>query len=256
MQRMAETVDNWSTAEDKIEMYRRWEAWFNDLAGSRHCHSSSLCCLTQGQVFLVCVVCVVFLSRSRRLVSFLSFCVFCCCFHVWAAMVSKHKEEVLGSQTDHGRKRSWQMPLRLMAVRNGYASSVPKAMCGPVGASDDVTLTSQQVCRGSTNRLSLRRTKDGFQECIEIKKRRSRSCVHKKRCTGSNKEWRKGRRRRESRREEEVGLEEDCKMEVDEEIDCKKKLDEQRKSLQQQLRDTEKFTGQPERKVEGSVTRD
>ena len=38
------------------------------------------------------------------------------------------------------------------------------------------------------------------------------------------------------------GLEEDCKMEVEEEIDCKKKLDEQRKSLQKQPRDIEKFT--------------
>ena len=38
------------------------------------------------------------------------------------------------------------------------------------------------------------------------------------------------------------GLEEYCKMEVEEEIDCKKTLDEQRKSLQKQLRDIEKFT--------------
>ena len=37
------------------------------------------------------------------------------------------------------------------------------------------------------------------------------------------------------------GLEEDCQMEVEEETDCKKKLDEQRKSLQNQLRDIEKF---------------
>ena len=38
------------------------------------------------------------------------------------------------------------------------------------------------------------------------------------------------------------GLEEDCKMEVEEENDCNKKLDEQRKRLQRQLRDIEKFT--------------
>ena len=37
------------------------------------------------------------------------------------------------------------------------------------------------------------------------------------------------------------GLEEDCKMEVEEETDNKKKLDEQKKSLQKQLRDIEKF---------------
>ena len=39
----------------------------------------------------------------------------------------------------------------------------------------------------------------------------------------------------------ESGLEEDWKMEVDEEVDSKKKLDEQRKRLQKQLREIEKF---------------
>ena len=38
------------------------------------------------------------------------------------------------------------------------------------------------------------------------------------------------------------GLEEDCKMEVEVETDCKKKLNEHKKSLQRQLRDTEKFS--------------
>ena len=37
------------------------------------------------------------------------------------------------------------------------------------------------------------------------------------------------------------GLEEDCKMEVEEETHCKNKSDEQKKSLQRQLRDIEKF---------------
>ena len=54
----------------------------------------------------------------------------------------------------------------------------------------------------------------------------------------------------------------ECKMEVEEEIDCKKKLDEQRKSLQKQLRDIEKFTDmermfrESQKEVEGSLTRD
>ena len=52
------------------------------LFGSSHFQSKSLCYLTQGEVFLVCGFCVVFLSRSRRLVSFLSLGVVCCCFHV------------------------------------------------------------------------------------------------------------------------------------------------------------------------------
>ena len=60
----------------------------------------------------------------------------------------------------------------------------------------------------------------------------------------------------------ESGLEEDWNMEVDEEVDDKKKLDEQRRTLQKQLREIEKFSdmvqmfrdGQKE--VEGKATRD
>ena len=40
----------------------------------------------------------------------------------------------------------------------------------------------------------------------------------------------------------ESGLEEDWNMKVDEEVDNKKKLDEQRKRLQKQLREIEKFS--------------
>ena len=38
------------------------------------------------------------------------------------------------------------------------------------------------------------------------------------------------------------GLEEDCKREVEQETDSKRKLDEQKKCLQRQVRDIEKFT--------------
>ena len=54
------------------------------------------------------------------------------------------------------------MHLRLMAVRNGFVSIVPEPMCGPGGVADDVSLTSQMVCRENTNRLSLRRTEVGI----------------------------------------------------------------------------------------------
>ena len=53
------------------------------------------------------------------------------------------------------------MPFRLMPVRNGYVNVAQRRMCGPSGAGDDVT--SQQVCRRSTHRQPLRRTKGGLQ---------------------------------------------------------------------------------------------
>ena len=43
-----------------------------------------------------------------------------------------------------------------------------------------------------------------------------------------------------------AGLEEDWNMDCEEEVENKKKLDEQRKRLQKQLRDLEKFTCMPQ----------
>ena len=129
-------------------------------------HPKSPCYLTQGEVFLVCVVFVLCSCRDSGdlchpfpSVCFVAAFTFEFSGRAWAAMVSKHKGS-LGFQDTSGPKKSWQMPSRLMSVRNGYVSSVPKPMCGPGGVADDVTLTSQ---RGSTNRLSLRRAKDGLQ---------------------------------------------------------------------------------------------
>ena len=87
-------------------------------------------------------------------------------------------------------KESWQTPLRLMAAKNGYVSSVPKPVCGPGGVADDVTPTSQPVCRRSTNKQSSRRAKGGLQDPLprvvvkrrssQMRKKRSRSCVLRK----------------------------------------------------------------------------
>ena len=52
----------------------------------------------------------------------------------------------------------------------------------------------------------------------------------------------------------ESGLEDDWKMEVDEEIDSKKKLDEQRKRLQKQVREFEKFTDMDQPRTTTSST--
>ena len=145
-------------------------------------------------------------------------------------------------------EKSWRMPLRLMAGKRGYVSFAPRPMCGPSGDAGDVSLTSQPVCRESTRRLSLRRTKDGIQDYLPravgkrgsqaIKKKSSRSCMHKWSCSVSSKEGRgQARRCRESRRGEEKVLKRTEKKKVEEESDCKKKLDEQKKSVQRQLGD-------------------
>ena len=163
-------------------------------------------------------------------------------------MVSKHKERSPGLWDRSGPKESWQMPLRLMAEKSGCVSFAQRRMCGPCGAADDVTLTSQQVCRGSTHKQSLRRTKGGLQDHYlrverargqeeETKKLRAQVELLRKQQRVEKGLEAQGEPTRRGR-----GLEEDCKMEVDEEVDCKKKLDEQRRSLQKQPRDIEKFT--------------
>ena len=43
-------------------------------------------------------------------------------------------------------------------TNDGRKEWVPKSMCGPGGVADDITLTSQLVCRENTSRPSLRRT--------------------------------------------------------------------------------------------------
>ena len=111
----------------------------------------------------MCGFCVVFLSRSRRLV--LPF-VLCGLLRIhvrnfWLSMGSEGFQTQRRKFWDRsGPKRCWQMPSRLMSGRNGYVSSVPK----PGGVVDDDTLTSQLACREITSRLSLRRTKDGTRE--------------------------------------------------------------------------------------------
>ena len=110
---------------------------------------------------------------------------------VWAAMVSKHNEGSPGFRDRSGPKRSWQMPLRLMARKNGYVSSVPQEMCGPGGVADDVTLTSQLVCRENRSRPSSRRTKDGIQDHLLELRGRERVCW---RCSVNNKERRRAPR--------------------------------------------------------------
>ena len=161
------------------------------------------------------------------------------------------EKEGPGFQDRSGPKRFRRMPLRLMVGRNGYVSFAPRPMCGPGGVAGNVSPTSPPVCRGSTRRPSLRRTKGGIQDHLPrvgkrgspvIKKKSSRSCVHKCSCSVKQHRGWKGRETQREPTRRGSGLEEDCKMEVEEETDCTKKLDEQKKSLQRQLRVIEKFT--------------
>ena len=88
--------------------------------------------------------------------------------------------------------------------------------CGPGGVAVDVSLTSQQVCKGCTRRPFLRRTKRGVQDRLPrvvgskgglvIKKKSSRSCVRKWSCSVSSKVGGKARKREECQREEDVVL--------------------------------------------------
>ena len=114
---------------------------------------------------------------------------FFCVGRVWA-----HREGSPGFRDRSRPKTSLHMPLRLMAVRSGHVSSVPKPMCGPGGVADDVFAEKAQtsyLCEEQRMVFRIifleRRVK---RESLEIRKRR----------------WRRVRRRRESRREEEVVL--------------------------------------------------
>ena len=104
-------------------------------------------------------------------------------------MNSKHREESPGYRQRSGLERFWLMPLRLMAGKNGYVSSVLKPTCGPGGVAGGVSRTFLQACKASTRKPSFRRTKSGAQglhprvvvkKCgFVVKKKSSRSFVHK-----------------------------------------------------------------------------
>ena len=75
-----------------------------------------------------------------------------------------------------------------------------------------------------------------------VKKGSSRSCVHKWSCSVSSKEWGRVQSRKESRREEKVVLKKTARWRLRKKRTTRKKLEQQKKSLQKQLRDIEKFT--------------
>ena len=116
-------------------------------------------------MFLFCAVCAVAIPATPRFVPCVVFDAllveFASC--VWAAMVSRHREESPGCRERPRLRRFWKMPLRLMAGKNGYVSSVLKQTCGSGGVPDGVSQTFLQVCKGSARKPSLRKTKSGVQ---------------------------------------------------------------------------------------------
>ena len=175
-----------------------------------------------------------FLTRSRRLVSlvrsvwllrhsrskFLA--------KRWAAMVSRRKRGT-GS-----RGSCWRTPSQLIGERSGFESFVPKPMSGRGGDADDATLTSQQGCKGSTDRQFRRRGwSSGSSSSISGEEKKSRdqdadiedvrAQVEQLRRQQRVEKWHGAQG--DSTRRESV-FEEDWNTEVDEEIDDKKKLEE------------------------------
>ena len=170
------------------------------------------------------------------------------------------KEGSPGFQDRCARRKCWRTPSQLMGERNGFASSVPRPMSGRGGDADDATLTSLQGCRGSTDknrRLRVVEKERGPRDQdMDIKKLRAQ-VEQLQRQQGVDKV--QGVQGESTRRES--GLEEDWNMEVAEEVDNKKNLDEQRKRLQKQLREIEKFSDMDqmfrdgaEREVKGRAT--
>ena len=120
-------------------------------------------------------------------------------------------------------------------------------MCGRGSVAGVAGTTNPWVCKASTSRRFTRRIKNGTweggggaewtsQEQEEIKWLRAQvELLSKQQGTGKSPEELGEPARRGS------GLEEGCKMDRDEDTDCKKMLEQQKKRLQRQLRDIEKF---------------
>ena len=194
----------------------------------------------------MCGFCVVFLSRSWRLVSFLLFCVVCCRINVRSFWPSDGRRWFPNT-----KKKSWVLGQiraeRVLAdtiMIDGRKEWISK-FC------PEANVWTWWRCR---------RCHSNVPACLQVK--------HKQAIRAKNNGWSSGsssssggEEKRSRDQEEEIkqlrgegaggagraderrsGLEEDCKMECEEDIDCKKKLDERRKSLQKQLRDIEKFT--------------
>ena len=165
-------------------------------------------------------------------------------------MVIICREEVRGSLVKNVLKKCWQKPSRSMGGRNVYVNSVPNPMRGRGGVAGDATATSRQGC-GEITARRLRQTsewstgsssssgkedkKSKTQEA-EIKELRAQVEQLRRQQRGeAGQEGEGDPARRES------GLEEDWNKDCEEPVENRKELDEQRRTLQTQLRDLEKF---------------
>ena len=71
----------------------------------------------------------------------------------WVAMVSKLRRGVRGSRVKSVKKESWRVRYRL-GERMGRVNSAQSRMCGRGGVAGAASMTSQQLCVGSTGRRS------------------------------------------------------------------------------------------------------
>ena len=81
----------------------------------------------------------------------------------WLAMVSKLRRGVRGSRVKSVKKESWRVRSRLMGERMGRVNSAQSRMCGRGGVAGAATMTSWQVCVGSTGRRSPEGLENGPQ---------------------------------------------------------------------------------------------
>ena len=174
----------------------------------------------------------------------------------WLAMVSNLRRGVCGSRGNSVQKEYWRVRSRLMGERSGCENSAQSQMCGRNGVVGAATMTSQQVCVGSTGRPSPQGLEKGL---LALRRQAGRRTESRKKNIGGrkNKELRarievlekKGGEgaqggqgflsRRESGMEEEWGMD----MDVEEdEIESRKKLDEQKRKLQEELREIENLS--------------
>ena len=187
------------------------------------------------------------LSRSQRLSVHVVFAALA--FELWSRMGSDgcqtQRRGVRGSWERSVRRKCWQVPSRLMEGRYGSVNSVPNLRrCNnniPAGL------------RRKYRQAVAARTGEGLQALLRRVERRTRgSRVRRlrlksfgRRLSGfEDKEERQDKMYQVTRKESVV--EEDWGMEMEDEVEGRTKWDEQRKRLQRQLREVERFTDVPQ----------
>ena len=150
-------------------------------------------------------------------------------------MVSKLRRGVRGSRGKSVQQESWRVRSQLMEERSGRVNSAQSHVCGRGGVVGAATMTSQQVCVGSTGRRSPQGLENGLRafqrqagtktECPKVWRQRTRSFALEKKEGDGAQGGQCFPSRRESGMEEDWGVD----MDVEDEVESRKKLDEQKR---------------------------